>query len=143
MTKNIALCGALSGILLAQPQTPTVDRPAFEVASVKLHVPQPGPLSTTRSAENGRINYINMTLKGCIRAAYGLQGYQISGGPDWLASERYDIMAKAAGRATEEQMMPMLQPFWRTDSGSPSGAKPEISRTTIWWWPRTDRKFTR
>jgi uncharacterized protein (TIGR03435 family) len=109
MTKIIALCGALSGILLAQPQAPGVDRPAFEVASVKLHPPQRGPLSVTRSAENGKINYLNVTLKGCIRAAYGLQGYQISGGPEWLASERYDIVAKAAGRATEEQMMPMLQ----------------------------------
>jgi uncharacterized protein (TIGR03435 family) len=109
MTKTIALCVALPGILLAQPQTAAVDRPAFEVASIKPHLPGPGPMRVTSSAENGRINYVNMTLKGCIRAAYGLRPYQISGGPAWFASERYDIVAKAAGRATEEQMMPMLQ----------------------------------
>jgi uncharacterized protein (TIGR03435 family) len=109
MTKSIALCVALPAILLAQPQTAAVDRPAFEVASVKTHLPSPGPMRVSRSAENGRINFVNMTLQGCIRAAYGLQGYQLLGGPEWTASERFDIVAKAAGRATEAQMLPMLQ----------------------------------
>ncbi|HXR39296.1 MAG TPA: efflux RND transporter periplasmic adaptor subunit, partial [Terracidiphilus sp.] len=109
MTKSIALCVALPGILLAQAQTTAANRPAFEVASVKPHLPGPGPMSVTSSAENGRISYVNMTLKGCIRAVYGVQPYQISGGPAWVASERYDIAAKAAGRATADQMMPMLR----------------------------------
>jgi len=41
--------------------------------------------------------------------AYDLKDYEISG-PDWIKSEeRYDIIAKAAGPASNEQMRPMLQ----------------------------------
>ena len=38
----------------------------------------------------------NMTLRGLIFYAYGLQGFQLVGAPDWVAKERFDITAKAA-----------------------------------------------
>jgi uncharacterized protein (TIGR03435 family) len=37
-----------------------------------------------------------MTLRGLIMFAYGIQGFQLVGGPDWVATERFDITAKAA-----------------------------------------------
>jgi uncharacterized protein (TIGR03435 family) len=36
----------------------------------------------------------NVTLKRCIMGAYGVGPTQISGGPDWVDSERFDILAK-------------------------------------------------
>jgi uncharacterized protein (TIGR03435 family) len=42
--------------------------------------------------------------------AYGIQGYQIIGEPSWVASDNYDIQAKAEGDTTVNQMEgPMLQ----------------------------------
>ncbi|HXD72924.1 MAG TPA: TIGR03435 family protein, partial [Vicinamibacterales bacterium] len=35
--------------------------------------------------------------------------YQLVGGPDWVYEDRYSIHAKAAGDATREQMMKMVQ----------------------------------
>jgi bla regulator protein BlaR1 len=90
-------------------QSRSAARLEFEVASVKPHKPEAGPLRVSSSVENGRLNYINVTLKNCIRQAYGLRPYQISGGPGWLTDDRYDVIAKAAGPASKAQIMLMLQ----------------------------------
>jgi bla regulator protein blaR1 len=91
----------------AQSQSAT--GPEFEVASVKPHKPQPGPLRVSMSVENGRLSYTNVTLKSCIQRAFSLRQYQISGGPGWFADERFDVIAKAAGPADKAQVMRMLQ----------------------------------
>jgi uncharacterized protein (TIGR03435 family) len=49
------------------------------------------------------LNYSNVTLKTCIQRAYGVRAYPISGGPNWLGDERFDIMAKAASIVPEDQ----------------------------------------
>lgn len=38
----------------------------------------------------------NITLSTLIQEAYGVQADQISGGPDWLNSDRFDVVAKVA-----------------------------------------------
>ena len=85
------------------------ERPAFEVASVKVSKPTNGPLRVTAPDGQGGITYTNVTLKNCIRRAYGVMQYQISGGPAWLDTERFVIDAKAASGAPHSQLMLMLQ----------------------------------
>src|SRR5689334_3594404 len=80
----------------AQSQPSVPERPAFEVASVKIHPATPGPFRSSSNVGPGGIDYVNVNLKGCIRNAYGVEAYRIIGGPDWLTSERYDIAAKAS-----------------------------------------------
>jgi uncharacterized protein (TIGR03435 family) len=36
----------------------------------------------------------NAPLPILIRVAYGVEGFQITGGPDWLSTKRYDVVAK-------------------------------------------------
>ena len=43
----------------------------------------------------GTFNVGNQTLLQLIRFAYGLQGLQLVGAPDWLRTERFHITAKA------------------------------------------------
>jgi bla regulator protein BlaR1 len=43
----------------------------------------------------GRFTASAMTLRGLIAAAYGLRPDRVSGGPDWVATERFSIEAKA------------------------------------------------
>ena len=50
-----------------------------------------------------------MTLKIMVREAFGVKGYQISGGPPWLDIDRFDVMAKAEDDPTRKQMMAMLR----------------------------------
>ena len=67
--------------------------PKYEVASIK-------PSSTNREnggpmrwSPGGRFTASGAKLKELIQLAYEAQDFQISGGPDWIESERYDIVA--------------------------------------------------
>jgi uncharacterized protein (TIGR03435 family) len=66
----------------------------FEVASVKPSNADRGAPSGI-STGHGRLNARNVTLKRCIIGAYGVGPHQIFGGPDWLDSDRFEILAKA------------------------------------------------
>jgi uncharacterized protein (TIGR03435 family) len=52
----------------------------------------------------------NLTPRRLILNAYGIQDYELSGDPPWIASEHYDIEATARGDSSVQQMEgPMLQ----------------------------------
>jgi uncharacterized protein (TIGR03435 family) len=57
----------------------------------------------------GRFRASATTLKFLLEWAYGIQPSQHSGGPSWMGTDRYDIVAKAEGNATDEQQKLMLQ----------------------------------
>jgi uncharacterized protein (TIGR03435 family) len=93
-------------VALGQPQS-TITRSGFEVASVKLNASGGG---TYVQAFRGRLAMQNFSLRRLIQFAYGVQDHQISGAPDWIGSNYYDIQAKAEGNASVQQMeAPMLQ----------------------------------
>jgi bla regulator protein blaR1 len=75
-------------------QSASATRPAFEVASVKRSSAGPGPIRI-ETLPGGRFVATNASLRALIQYAYRLQPFQIAGGPAWLASDRYDIVAKA------------------------------------------------
>jgi uncharacterized protein (TIGR03435 family) len=70
--------------------------PTFEVASVKPGRPGDARGSTFQFTPGGGLKVTNGTLKGIIETAYDVRDFQISGGPGWLTSQRYDISAGAA-----------------------------------------------
>ena len=75
---------------------------AFEVASVKVGVPADVPSGIRPVTAGGQFHAI-LTLHDLVRVAYGsplaLLSSQIDGGPAWAATERFEIIAKAAGLA--------------------------------------------
>jgi uncharacterized protein (TIGR03435 family) len=56
----------------------------------------------------GRFTATNISLKALIHFAYGVQDFQISGGPAWLESDKYDVEAKAEG-SSEGDMRSMSE----------------------------------
>jgi bla regulator protein BlaR1 len=64
----------------------------FEVASIKTN-PSHG-FGNIDFPPNGHVDIVSVTLKGIMQASYGLQGYQIIGGPNWLDTDRFDLQAK-------------------------------------------------
>src|SRR6266567_6523856 len=100
----------LPGSVYCQSAAP----PAFEVASVKLahHERTADGLSFSdvKIAGPGRLVAINASLDECIRWAYQVKEYQLSG-PDWLNSNNptYDIEAKAPPETPPPQVRLMLQ----------------------------------
>jgi uncharacterized protein (TIGR03435 family) len=71
---------------------PQEGQPAFEVASIKRDVSgQPGP--QYRMFPGFTVQ--RATLKDLVVMAYLVHDFQVSGGPGWINSDRYNIEAKA------------------------------------------------
>jgi uncharacterized protein (TIGR03435 family) len=70
---------------------------AFEAASVKPARPDNPPGQGVSRAPGGRFTAVNAPLRFLILYAYQLQGHQLVGAPDWIANERFDIVAKMEG----------------------------------------------
>ena len=82
----------------------------FEVASVKRNTNTPSGRTTFHVSAGGRLTADNMSLRLLIQHAYDVRPFQISGGPSWMETERYDIAAKADGAVPEKQVVgPMLR----------------------------------
>ena len=86
----------------------------FEVASVKPAAPLDrsqilsGQMHVGMKIDAARVDIGSMSLADLIRVAYRVKPYQISG-PDWMASERFDVLAKLPEGASREQVPEMLQ----------------------------------
>jgi uncharacterized protein (TIGR03435 family) len=104
-----ALLTALSGFA-AFSQTPTA-RPEFEVASVKPSIESANAMANVSRGlhiDGAMVSFNGMPLKWYIHYAYTVKESQVSG-PDWLNSERVDIVAKLPAGATREQIPAMMQ----------------------------------
>ena len=82
---------AMMGLRLeAQIAPPAADTPTFEAASVR-----PAADTGRRGGRGtpGRFQGFNLPARQLIRQAYDIHDAQIVGGPDWLASDGFDINA--------------------------------------------------
>lgn len=74
----------------------------FEVASIKPSDPAAGVNMQIGVSPGGVFTAKNVTVKALVQQAYDVRDFQISGGPGWLDTERYDIIAKGGGPAVSE-----------------------------------------
>src|SRR3954469_2656504 len=84
-----ALAAPFAGAQAPQTQPGSL---SFEVASIKPN--NSGDGRVMLGNQPGRFTATNVTLRLLIRNAYQLQDFQISGGPNWLGSDHFDIVAK-------------------------------------------------
>lgn len=94
-------------------------KPSFEVATIKPAQPMDqakilaaiqggGKMPVGATIGSGRAEYLYLDLKSLLTYAYGVKPYQITG-PDWMASTRFDIVAKMPEGSTKEDAPKMLQ----------------------------------
>jgi len=101
----------LAGVAWAQAPAAA---PVFEVATIKpAEAPNMAQISAGKihigmKIEAGRVDAGFMSLGDLIRAAYKLKSYQLTG-PDWMNSQRFDVLAKMPEGATKEQVPDMLK----------------------------------
>ena len=91
--RQLSLCfaGAVAIAVPAQEKDAT-----FEVASVKPN--KSGDSNgMLRMLPGGRVSASNMPIRPIITFAYQLAQYQLVGGPGWLTTDRYDLVAKMEG----------------------------------------------
>ncbi len=89
----------------AQTQ-PSGSKPlTYAVASIKPSDPN-AKSSRIGPSPGGGITITNMELKVLISFAYDVRGFQISSGPAWIASEKYDIQAKSDPQEAKDPVQP-------------------------------------
>jgi uncharacterized protein (TIGR03435 family) len=105
---SLVLIGSLTPRWIAFAQQ--APRPSFEVASIKRNTSGGDWDTHTGPPESAGFRANNMTLKMLIKIAYRVKDAQISGGPGWIDSDRYDIAAKPAeNNVSAERSRLMLQ----------------------------------
>jgi len=102
MRFTIGVCLAASTIWAQQ-----ANAPAFEVASIKVSTEPPGHSGVHTNP--GYLRIQNGSLKQCVMDAYGVQSFQVSGGPDWFELQRFEIDARTEGPADDDQLKLMLR----------------------------------
>jgi uncharacterized protein (TIGR03435 family) len=78
----------------SSPVSPQAPPLAFETTSVKPNKSAQDERYIRRDPLGTGFSAMNMPLRALITLAYQLQNFQLEGGPDWIASERFDILAK-------------------------------------------------
>jgi len=96
------------GLLAACLTLAQAPRPAFDVASIKRNVSL-DPGSSQRNMPGGRINFSNQRLRQVMRAAFGGSDIEVVGGPDWIDTDRWDIVAAPAAPDPEAPWREMLK----------------------------------
>jgi uncharacterized protein (TIGR03435 family) len=96
----VAACGA---------HCQSTARPKFDVATIKLNTSGDARRQGVSPLAGGRLRAENAPLRLMIQNAYRVRSFQISGGPGWINSDRWDIDAKAESDVNPQQTVLMLQ----------------------------------
>jgi uncharacterized protein (TIGR03435 family) len=92
------------------PRPPAGGALRFEVASIKRNTGNAQQMIVLqRFLPGGGFEGINVTLGSVIRTAYGLQDFQMVGGPKWVDTDRFDIQVRGPQGATESEAPRRLQ----------------------------------
>jgi uncharacterized protein (TIGR03435 family) len=94
----------LLGSILALGQT----HAEFEVASIRRASDELRPVSAGLHVDGAQVRGTHLSLRDYISLAYRLKPNQVIG-PDWIASERFDIAAKLPDGSPQDQFRDMLQ----------------------------------
>jgi len=103
---RLFVVGALLPCVLAQ--TPK----QFDVVSIKPSAPDLHNSFLFQNLTGGTVRLAGVPLRMLIMQAYDVKVFQISGGPDWIRTDRWDILAKVEGvdgRLPRDKENAMLQ----------------------------------
>ena len=97
MSRLLLSLTLVSAAVTVAAQAPAPEKlPSFEVASVRIN--KTGTLNRLfRPQPGGRFETTNVRLRDLIQFAYQVRPFQVEGGPDWMDSVGFDIVAKAEG----------------------------------------------
>jgi uncharacterized protein (TIGR03435 family) len=100
----VSVASLAAGMALSQSPA---DQPVFEAADV--HVGAPGASQGGSGLRAGRVEFRGATLLRLITTAYNVDETKVSGGPPWLDTDRFDIIAKAPSGSSGEALHLMLK----------------------------------
>jgi uncharacterized protein (TIGR03435 family) len=115
MFARVTLLLLLSTTLFAQSDAPgksaaSSAAPAFEIADVHASPARRFPFMEGGTTLRGdRLVFHQATMLDLIAAAYGLDPSLVTGGPSWLETNRFEVIAKTAPTTSKDNVKLMLQ----------------------------------
>jgi uncharacterized protein (TIGR03435 family) len=109
---SLSFVALFSGPLFGQSADtpPTAKTPlSFEAADIHPSAPSTFPFMQGGLIRGDRYELRNATMVDLIRTAYGVDADNVLGGPSWLESDRFDVLAKTPPNTSLEIVKPMLQ----------------------------------
>ena len=102
---SISLVILLSFVAFGQ----SAEKPSFEIADV--HSSPPSQLAQLSGGvpRNGRYELRNASMVDLVRTAYNVPEDRVFGGPNWVSTDRFDVIAKIPANTTPETAKVMLQ----------------------------------
>jgi uncharacterized protein (TIGR03435 family) len=99
---------ALAGAAYGQTTEPL---PSFDAADVHAspRSANPNVQSLGGFVRGGRYQFRNATMLDLVASAYGVEPEKVMGGPSWLETDRFDILAKGPASATNATAKLMLR----------------------------------
>jgi uncharacterized protein (TIGR03435 family) len=82
---------------------------SFEAATIRIN--QTDSRADRENHRGDRLEMTNVTLRMLVRFAYRVPDPQIAGGPKWIDTTRFDIVAKADHPAEGAELRDMLRPL--------------------------------
>jgi len=98
-------CLLLAFVLPLQAGGQKTDVPTFEVVSIRPQDADPGLIPSSPD----RFIDVNATLQSLITWAWNVRDFQVSGGPPWADSRRFDVSARSPRPVSEATMRLMVQ----------------------------------
>ena len=115
MVVAVTLCGAVSVAgQSTSPVTQTVTPAApeggavFEAASIRP-APPDAPRGIDYRFYEDRFVGTALMLSQLIELAYGIEARELTGGPDWIRGDRFDVLATAGSVVPRDRLQLMLQ----------------------------------
>jgi uncharacterized protein (TIGR03435 family) len=97
------------GLILLTSLVRSATGPEFEAVSVKPNVS--GERRQSQRTDGRTFRATNVPARSLLRQAYGLmfEDYRLAGAPDWIAVERFDVVATLPEQAPHNQVPAMLR----------------------------------
>jgi uncharacterized protein (TIGR03435 family) len=103
---GMALAALLTSPVLGES---TGSQPAFEIADVHTSPPRKFPFSDGGNLHGDRYVFRQATMLDLIAYAYGLDPSLVDGGPIWLETDRFDLIAKTQPKTSKEDLKLMVR----------------------------------
>src|SRR5262249_37327582 len=104
--KRTSLIGLLGLTAFGQTSGPP---PAFDIADLHTSGSRIGVVMTGGLLRGGRYEIHRANMVDLIRTAYGVNAENVVGGPSWLETDRFDVIAKAPASTPPDRVRLMLQ----------------------------------
>src|SRR5216683_2825553 len=114
MFAGITVLALLSSLVFAQssdaqPKDAQLAQPKFEIADVHTSPHRTFPFGDGGNLHGDRYAFHQATMLDLISYAYGLDPSLVQGGPSWLETDRFDVIAKTTPKTSKEDLKLMVR----------------------------------